>query len=150
MSAYFKLTNDNAKLPTKKHQDDVGFDVYGCEEMAIPPHSFRKVSSGLTFQGVEPNQKKNDEDDYYIRIAPRSGLALKHGIDVLAGVVDKNYRGDIGIILMNNSDEEYKVKIGDRIAQFIFEKAMTSITCLETTNDTNTDRSNKGFGSSGY
>lgn len=152
MNAYFNLTNKHARLPSKKHQDDVGLDVYGCEDVLIPPHSFRKVSSGLVFQGVKNNPEWSEpvSNEYYIRIAPRSGLALNHGIDVLAGVVDKNYRGEIGVILMNNSDQKYQVKTGDRIAQLIFEKAMLSITCVKTEDTNETERSSKGFGSSGY
>ena len=54
--------------------------------------------------------------------APRSGLALKHGIDVGAGVVDYDYRGNVGVILFNFSDTDFEVKRGDRIAQLIIEK----------------------------
>lgn len=144
MEARFNLTHENAKLPSKKHDDDVGLDVYGCENITIPPYSFRKISTGLIFQGME-----NDEHEYYIRVAPRSGIALKYGIDVLAGVVDKNYRGEIGVVLMNNNPQPYTVSKRDRIAQFIFEKAMTNIRCIETKEQQNTTRNDKGFGSSG-
>lgn len=56
------------------------------------------------------------------RVAPRSGLAHKHGIDTLAGVIDADYRGPVGVILANLSDTDFGVKIGDRIAQLIVEK----------------------------
>ncbi|KAI1561684.1 Dut dUTPase, partial [Pyrenophora tritici-repentis] len=58
------------------------------------------------------------------RIAPRSGLAYKHGIDTLAGVIDADYRGPVGVILANLSDEDFSIKIGDRIAQLIVEKIL--------------------------
>jgi dUTP pyrophosphatase len=57
----------------------------------------------------------------YGRIAPRSGLAYKKGIDVMAGVIDEDYRGEIGVILINLGQEDYNVIIGDKIAQIIFE-----------------------------
>lgn len=56
------------------------------------------------------------------RVAPRSGLAHKHGIDTLAGVIDADYRGPVGVILANLSDTDFEVKVGDRIAQLIVEK----------------------------
>jgi len=56
------------------------------------------------------------------RVAPRSGLAAKHGIDTLAGVIDADYRGQVGVILANLSDQDFEIKVGDRIAQLIVEK----------------------------
>ena len=56
------------------------------------------------------------------RVAPRSGLAFKHGIDTMAGVIDADYRGAVGVILANLSDADFEVKVGDRIAQLIVEK----------------------------
>lgn len=56
------------------------------------------------------------------RVAPRSGLAYKHGIDTMAGVIDADYRGPVGVILANLSDKDFEVKVGDRIAQLIVEK----------------------------
>lgn len=59
-------------------------------------------------------------------MAPRSGLAAKHGIDTMAGVIDADYRGPVGVILANLSDTDFEVKVGDRIAQLIVEKACFS------------------------
>ena len=58
----------------------------------------------------------------YARIAPRSGLALKRFIDVGAGVVDGDYCGEVGVVLFNHGDQDFQVKMGDRIAQLILEK----------------------------
>ena len=144
--AEFKLNNKYAKLPTKKYAYDIGSDIYSCETKSIAPRSFVKIETGLYFQGFA-DESQNQE--YYIRIAPRSGMALKHGIDVLAGVVDKNYRGEIGVLLINNSDEEYIVRQGDRIAQIIFERAIVDIEMKEVTNERGSERLGNGFGSSG-
>ena len=59
----------------------------------------------------------------YGRIAPRSGLAIKKFIDVGAGVIDADYRGELGVILFNFGEEDFIVNMGDRIAQLIFEKS---------------------------
>jgi dUTP pyrophosphatase len=85
----------------------------------------------------------------YGRIAPRSGLAFKNGIDVLAGVIDPGYRGEIGVVLYNTDQNNmFKISRGDRIAQIIFE-TYHSVTFQETNSLGETSRSNGGFGSSG-
>ena len=60
----------------------------------------------------------------YARIAPRSGLAVKKFIDTGAGVVDEDYRGAVGVVLFNHSDEDFEVKKGDRVAQMILERTI--------------------------
>ena len=62
----------------------------------------------------------------YGRMAPRSGLALKHGIDVGAGVVDSDDRGPLYVLLFNFGDEDFNIRTGDRIAQLIIERVMMS------------------------
>jgi dUTP pyrophosphatase len=86
---------------------------------------------------------------YYGRIAPRSGLALKYGIDVLAGVVDAGYRGEICVILYNtDKDNLFHIKTGDRIAQIIIEKYYP-MDFVEVEKLDESIRGNSGFGSSG-
>ena len=84
----------------------------------------------------------------YGRIAPRSGLALKKFIDIGAGLIDADYRGEVGVILFNFSDQDFVVNMGDRIAQIIFEKIKTpqikELDSLE-----GTDRGAGGYGSTG-
>ena len=58
----------------------------------------------------------------YGRVAPRSGLAWKNHIDIGAGVVDEDYRGNVGVVMFNHSDSEFIVKAGDRVAQLVCEK----------------------------
>ena len=85
----------------------------------------------------------------YGRIAPRSGLAAKHSIDVGAGVIDSDYRGEVKVLLFNLSDTDFEVKPGDRIAQLIIEKyTMTEIQEVEGKLD-DTVRGEGGFGSTG-
>ena len=82
------------------------------------------------------------------RVAPRSGLAAKKFIDVGAGVVDCDYRGPLGIVLFNFSDEDFEVKKGDRVAQFILERiCMAHIVEVESLDET--ERGEGGFGSTG-
>lgn len=81
-------------------------------------------------------------------VAPRSGLAWKHSIDVGAGVIDADYRGPVGVILFNHSDVDFEVKAGDRIAQLIIEKIMTP-DVMEVEDLDSTVRGEGGFGSTG-
>ena len=86
--------------------------------------------------------------DTYARIAPRSGLAWKHFIDVGAGVVDYDYRGNVGVILFNHSDVDFEIKHGDRVAQLILER-ITTPEVLEVEDLDDTARGAGGFGSTG-
>ena len=84
----------------------------------------------------------------YGRIAPRSGLAAKHMIDVGAGVIDADYRGEVKVLLFNLSDTDFQVNAEDRIAQIIIEKyTPTQIVEVEELSETN--RGEGGFGSTG-
>ena len=81
-------------------------------------------------------------------MAPRSGLAYKKGIDVGAGVIDEDYRGEVGVILFNFGEEDFEVAPGDRIAQLILERIATPDVEVVADLDA-TDRGAGGFGSTG-
>ena len=84
----------------------------------------------------------------YGRVAPRSGLAAKHHLDVGAGVIDADYRGPVGVVMFNLGQTDYPVKKGDRIAQLILEKIlMAEIEEVDDLDDT--ERGEGGFGSTG-
>ena len=85
----------------------------------------------------------------YGRVAPRSGLALKKGIDIGAGVIDEDYRGQVGAILFNLNSEPFEVKKGDRIAQFICERIVYPELEEVDDLDDDTERGAGGFGSTG-
>ena len=85
---------------------------------------------------------------YYAEIRPRSGLAVKHGIDTLAGVIDSDYRGEVKVVLVNHSDSTFIIKAGDRIAQLVFRKHETpNIMIVDELGDS--VRGAGGFGSTG-
>lgn len=84
----------------------------------------------------------------YGRVAPRSGLAAKNFIDVGAGVIDEDYRGNVGVVLFNHADTDFEVKKGDRIAQLICEQIYyPELEEVEHVNET--ERGEGGFGSTG-
>ncbi len=109
----FQKLSEKAIIPSQATFSDAGYDLFSTEEYVLKPGE-RKL--------FKTNISTAIPHGYYGRIAPRSGLAYKHGIDVLAGVIDSWYRGDIGIILINFWQENFPVHEEDKIAQFIIEK----------------------------
>ena len=134
-----KLTND-ATMPTRGSDGAVGYDLYSTEDTVVPCQAGRAlVGTGISV--VLP-------PGVYGRVAPRSGLAVKHCINVGAGVIDPDYTGEIKVVLFNHGTEDFEIKKGDRIAQLILERCETpmikEIGLLE-----ETLRGDGGFGSTG-
>lgn len=136
---YVQFLNKNAKAPTKGSQLAAGYDLYSVEDTIIKAGERALVSTGLSLAIPEGS---------YGRVAPRSGLAVKHGIDCGAGVVDADYRGELFVLLFNLSKEDYQVKVGDRIAQLILEQIVNPPVEV-VSNLTETERGAGGFGSTG-
>ena len=134
-----KCLRDNAVLPIRGTVGAAGYDISAASGCVIPAHGKGSVDTGLAVS-LPPGT--------YARIAPRSGLAYRHFIDVGAGVVDSDFRGEIKVILFNHFVEDFPVQAGDRIAQLILERIDTppvqKVAVLE-----DTDRGNDGFGSTG-
>lgn len=134
-----QFLNEHAKAPTKGSPYAAGHDLYSAEDIVIPARDRKLVKTGISIAVPVGT---------YGRVAPRSGLALKHGIDTLAGVIDCDYRGPLGIILANTSDTDFPVKKHDRIAQLIVEKIMMpEVVVVEKLADS--ERGAGGFGSTG-
>jgi len=140
MNIQIKKLSDKAKIPSQGSKYAAGYDLYAAEEVLVNTMGRKLVKTNISISIPE---------GYYGRIAPRSGLAYKNGIDVLAGVIDSDYRGDIGVILLNTDHNlDFEVNVGDRIAQIIIEKCHSvNWETVETLDAT--VRSEGGFGSSG-
>lgn len=136
--------SDDAIQPRRGSPGAAGYDLYSAESVRIPPGGRCLVQTDLIIVCPEGT---------YGRIAPRSGLALKHGIDVMAGVIDSDYRGNVGVLLINLSGSDFKVNQGDRIAQLIFEKCIVGpeigLHMIMGVPDDVTERGEGGFGSTG-
>lgn len=150
MKLKVKTINSNAKLPTYGSICSAGIDLSSCEDYVIQANSRQAISTGICLEWTKNNENDNEEpSDYYLRIAPRSGLALKNGIDVLAGVIDCDYRGEIKVILQNNGNENFIITKGDRIAQAILTKISRFTEIILTDILEDTIRGEGGFGSTG-
>lgn len=134
-----KLLTPNAKVPSRGSALSAGYDLYAAEDLVLPARGKGIVSAGIAI--AIPHET-------YGRVAPRSGLAAKHGIDVGAGVIDCDYRGEVKVVLFNHNDEDFRVAQGDRIAQLILERiAMAPIRPVDELEGT--QRGAGGFGSTG-
>lgn len=133
------MLSDKATKPTRGSSKAAGYDLSSAEDIVIPARGRGVVKTDLSIAIPEGT---------YARIAPRSGLAVKKGIDTGAGVIDEDYRGPVGVVLFNNSDDEFPVKQGDRIAQMILERILTpDVECVDSLDET--ARGANGYGSTG-
>jgi len=135
----FAKLSEHAKAPTRGSAVAAGYDLYAAEDMVIEAGKRACVKTDIQIEVP---------DGTYGRVAPRSGLAAKHGIDVGAGVIDKDYRGNVMVLLFNFGDSAFNVGRGDRIAQLVLEKiSMAELEELPSLDET--DRGDGGFGSTG-
>ena len=135
----FKRLDPRATLPSRGSSQAAGLDIYSIEDVAIEPKQRALVRTGLAVAIPA---------GYYGRVAPRSGLATKKGLHVLAGVIDADYRGEIGCLLYNAGDETIHLSTPSKICQLIIEKIITpSAVWADEISDT--DRGSGGFGSTG-
>lgn len=141
MNIRIKKLSEEAIIPTNNSGEEAGYDLYSTESGYIYPCDRRLFKTNISME---------IPSGYYGRVAPRSGLALKQGIDVLAGVIDSTYRGDIGVILYNTNrpdTEPIYIEKGQKIAQIIIEKChQVEFSVVEELSDT--VRGHLGFGSS--
>lgn len=134
----FKLLDPIAVIPSYAHIDDAGFGIYSIEEKVLKPMEYYAVATGISSEIPE---------DYFVSIRDRSSMAIK-GLHIMGGVIDSGYRGEWKIIMINLSGEDYKIEIGDKIAQGILQNARQPV--IELAEDLpDSSRGEKGFGSTG-
>lgn len=153
-TVYVKKLSDSAKFYPPAHKGDIGFDLYADEDMILQSSFTAPATDNkIKLDDMKPIHRKLvgtgisiSFESGYARIASRSGLSLK-GIDVVAGVVDSSYRGELKVCLVNNSTHRYvQIMRGDKIAQLIFEQA--SVPEIVYSQDLeNSTRGADGFGS---
>jgi dUTP pyrophosphatase len=103
----------NAQLPVRGSSNAAGYDLFSTDSYVVLPGRRVVVSTGISIQ-LPPGT--------YGRIAPRSGLAVKHGLDTLAGVIDPDYTGEVKVVLQNlDLQQPFVIRPGYRIAQMILE-----------------------------
>ena len=141
MKIEIKKLNPKAHIPAYQTEEAAGFDLHAIEALTLNAGERALVKTGLSM--ALPF-------GYELQIRPRSGLAFKHGITVLnsPGTVDSDYRGEIMVLLINHSNEAFKIEIDERIAQGVVQEVhQASFEIVE--NLSETSRGSGGFGSTG-
>ena len=126
-------------LPKQATEGAAGFDLQSADYVILYPGQRLAIPTGFAW-AIPLGQVG--------MIRPRSGLAVRNGIDVLAGVIDADYRGEVAVVLINHGDRPFGIKAGDRIAQMVVQPCMVGFT-VECNELPSTDRGNGGFGSTG-
>jgi len=128
-----------AKLPVRKREGDAGLDLYSVEDVNLNPGEWKAISTGIAVEIPK---------GYVGLIKDRSGLALKYALHCLAGVIDENYRGEIKVVVINLGREKVFIQKGTRIAQLLLVPYL-KVEPVEVEELSDTERGEKGFGSSG-
>lgn len=137
MTVKIKL-DEGAKMPTRAHSTDAGLDIYAREEKVVPARGSAIFDTGVHIELPEGTVGM---------LKSKSGLNVKYGI-TSEGVIDVGFTGSIVVKLYNNSDDDYRVKVGDKISQLVILPILTPTPCLVDSLE-DTERGDNGFGSSG-
>lgn len=134
---------EDAKVPTRQSAGACGFDLYAQQSVSVAPGTHALVGTGI---GIA--LPVTEGETFMGKVEARSGLSVKYGIEVGAGVIDADYRGEIKVVLHNFGNNVFEVKKGDRIAQLLIHKCyIPNVTQIYTMD--NTTRGVSGFGSTG-
>jgi dUTP pyrophosphatase len=133
------LLSPTATCPQRQTPGSAGYDLVASESTVILSGKRKLVGTGLQI---------SIPSNCYGRIAPRSSLAWKNQVDIGAGVIDSDYRGEVKVLLVNNGSDFYQVNIGDRIAQLILTRIETP-EIIVVGELSSTSRGSGGFGSTG-
>lgn len=145
MQLKIKRLQHNQDLPLPQYATELssGMDLYACVDVPVKIKPFQRalIPTGISIE-LPPG--------YEAQVRPRSGLALKHGITVLntPGTIDADYRGEIGVILINLGSQDFTVERGMRIAQLVISPIVRA-EIVEVKELQETVRGNSGFGSTG-
>jgi dUTP pyrophosphatase len=134
----YKLLHNYSTAPSRATDGSAGFDLYATDHHYVWPKAQVKIPTGISFE---------IPSDHAGFIWPRSGMAVKYGFDILAGLIDSDFRGEIHVAAINHGDKPIEIRRGDRIAQIVFSPVTTLAKMVGNLDET--DRGSGGFGSSG-
>ncbi len=140
MKLQVKKLDPQAKLPSYEHLGDAGLDFYALEDFVVPARGRRT--------GIRTGLAVAIPDGYVGLFWDKSGLAAKHGLKVMAGVIDSGYRGELLLTLLNTSDTDYHFKQGEKVMQMLLQK-VERVEVEEVQVLSETSRGEGGFGSTG-
>lgn len=124
MQIGYELKHTDALAPVKRHVGDAGWDLFCVDCVQIPPWEYVKVDTGVRVEIPV---------GYYCQLAPRSGLSVKYGIQLMAGVIDRSYQGTIAVVLFNASNTHLHLRKHSRIVQMLCIKIAEPVTLASVT-----------------
>jgi len=133
------LVGAGGALPEYGSDGAAGADLRASEAVVIPPGGRSAVPTALRLEIPA---------GHVGLVWPRSGLAVRHGIDTLAGVIDSDYRGEVRVVLVNHGEEPFAIATGDRVAQLLVQR-VERVAFRAVEGVANTERGTGGFGSTG-
>lgn len=133
-----KLT-ETATVPSYAHPGDAGMDLFACEGTVVRQGDRTLVGTGVAME---------IPDGYVGLVWDKSGLSNNHGLKTLGGVIDAGYRGEVKVGLVNLSDKDYTVRVGEKVAQMLIQKVERAA-IEEVSELSDTSRGEGGFGSTG-
>lgn len=139
MKLKIKKLHPDAKLPSYAHEGDAGMDIYSNEDKIIKAGERETISTGISMEV---------EKGYVALVWDKSGMASKHGVKTMAGVIDSGYRGEIRIVLLNTSNQPYQIRKHDKIVQILIQPIVRGI-IEEVADLIDSSRGSSGFGSTG-
>jgi len=147
----FMKLDPRATIPTKAHDDDLGFDLYALEDVHISGGDVTKVRTGIAMRS--PSRERSNGLGWYTTkfggiLKDRSSVATKQKVFVVAGVIDPQYTGEILVAFANPLNKDVDFKAGDKIAQLVLIESAEAQGC-EIFEIQQTKRADNGFGSSG-
>lgn len=134
-----KKLHPDAQIPESAYGGDVGLDLYCVTGATIAPHDKEIFPTGLAIEFP---------DHLYGEIRERSGISVKTPLSIKAGIIDTGYRGEIGMVVRNDSPEPYEVEAGTKLAQLIIQEAVRTPIAQVDEFTKSTDRGDRGYGSS--
>ena len=138
MKVKIKLSKD-AQMPTYGSEGAAGLDLYTIEDVTLQPNERKLIKTGVSLEIPE---------GHFCYVMGRSGNTIKKGLHVALGLVDEDYRGEIGVMAFNQSNEPIEFKNGDRVAQMVI-LPYPKVTFKEANDLSQTERADGGYGSSG-
>jgi dUTP pyrophosphatase len=150
MRLNIKKLHPDAQCPVYGSAAAAGMDLFSTKDIIVPVKTRVLVPTGISVSWESSYGLDENPEKYYLRIAPRSGLSVKHSIDIGAGVVDSDYRGEIFVCFINNSEnKDYPIQKGDKIAQMILTRFEQFSELALVDDHSITERGEGGFGSTG-
>jgi len=153
---YSKKLDEKALLPTVAHpNEDLGYDIYSLETIALNPYAVTKVRTGIAVRFIDDFKhykylggSEVHEKNYGLLVRDRSSMAGK-GLAIVGGVIDAGYTGELVVMFHNTTSGVYIINSSDKIAQIIPMEVNTTGGVQEVTELPESSRGDKGFGSSG-